>query len=67
MIRVSACLFCHPLDNPLTGGVTLHPIESDGDGGFFYARSPQYSLGGFSLLHCIARVTRKEYAYGRFS
>lgn len=45
----------------------LHPIERDGDGGFFYACDPQNPLGGCSLLHSIARVTRKECAYGRYS
>ena len=46
----------------------LHPIQRDGDGGFFYALHPLGSSSG-NLRLFVARVdvSRKECVYGRFS
>ena len=62
MVCVPACVSRGYVSNI---SAVLHPIQRDGGGGFFYASlTPDESH--FSLS-CIARLTRKEQAHGRFS
>lgn len=61
MVCASACL---PQGSISFAVTTLHPIQRDGDGGFFL---PIIPLPGATLSPSIARQVRKDSVNGRCS